>query len=78
MSLQATRNLGTTKYKKTHTISSQVNSVAYLLIGLCFGTFLILSAVNDYLFFEWLAMGTFMVFTLIGMHFIGQKQIKRN
>ena len=78
MSLRTTQDLGSAKFKKVRTASNQINSVAYLLIGLCFGAFLILSAVNDYLFFEWLAMGAFIVFALVGMHFIGQKQIKRN
>ncbi|MEM1259788.1 MAG: hypothetical protein AAGH81_14755, partial [Bacteroidota bacterium] len=62
----------------TGTVLNQINTIAYLLIGLCFVAFLILSAVNDYLFFEWLSMGAFIVFALIGMHFIGQKQIRRN
>lgn len=78
MSLRTIRNLDSTKYKKTGAVSQQINTVAYLLIGLCFGAFLILSAMNNFLFFGWLAMGTFIVFALIGMHFIGQKQIKRN
>ena len=77
MSIRTTQNLDTAKYKRTHTASNQINTIAYIIIGVCFGAFLILSAANDYLFFDWLSMGTFIVFALVGMHFIGQKQIKR-
>ncbi|MEM8928609.1 MAG: hypothetical protein AAGC45_10425 [Bacteroidota bacterium] len=78
MSARTTQNLDSTKQSNTGTVLNQINTIAYLLLGLCFVAFLILSAVNDYLFFEWLSMGAFIVFALIGMHFIGQKQIRRN
>ncbi len=78
MSVRTTQKLGSAKYKKTSTATNQLNSLAYVLIGLLFSVFLVLSVMNDYLFFDWLAMGSFIVFALIGFHFIGQKQIKRN
>ena len=78
MSLRTTQNVDAAKYRKSGTTVNQINSISYVLIGLCFGTFLTLSIFNDYLFFEWLLLGSFIVFTLIGMHFIGQKQVKRN
>ena len=49
-----------------------------MLIGIGFGTLLTLSALNDYLFFEWLSMATFIILALIGFHFIGQQQTKRS
>ncbi|MEN1786300.1 MAG: hypothetical protein AAGF77_14360 [Bacteroidota bacterium] len=53
------------------------NLVNYAIIGLVFGGMLFLSIWNGFLFFEWLALGTFIVFALMGIHFIGQNQIKR-
>jgi len=78
MAVRRAQNLDSVNYKRSRAITHQVNITAYFLIGVCFAVFLILSALNDFLFFEWLAMGAFIVFTLIGMHFIGQKQMTRN
>lgn len=78
MAFRTTSNLGSSTQKRNGTVVTLSNSISYALIGLCFAALLIISASNDYLFFEWLSLGAFMVFALIGMHFIGQKQIKRN
>ena len=78
MALRSSEKLNTTKYEKAGTASHQINTVAYVLIGICFIVFLLLSSLNDYLFFEWLVAVGFIVLALTGIHFIGQKQIKRN
>ncbi len=77
MAFRTTRNFETSEQQKTKVNQFSLNSVAYIVLGLVFGGFLLLSALNDYLFFGWLAVGTFIVFALMGMHFNGQKQIKR-
>ncbi len=78
MSYRTSQNIEASKNKQTKVHEYNLNTAAYLIIGLVFSGFLVLSALNNYLFFGWLAMGTFIVFALIGIHFIGQKQIKRN
>jgi len=78
MSYRTTQKFETTKQKGTKVYQTTLNSMSYLILGLGFGGFLTLSALNDYLFFGWLAVGTFIVFAMVGMHFIGQKQIRRN
>jgi hypothetical protein len=78
MSYRTTQNFDTTNQKRTKINTASLNSLAYIVLGLVFGGFLLLSALNGYLFFGWLALGSFIVFALMGMHFIGQKQIKRN
>ena len=78
MSYRTTQNFETTKRKGTKANQTTLNTAAYLVLGMVFGVFLLLSALNGYLFFGWLALGTFIVFALVGMHFIGQKQIRRN
>ncbi|MGD1944744.1 MAG: hypothetical protein ACFB0A_00400 [Croceivirga sp.] len=78
MSSQTTQKVTSTAQKRRRIATQQVNSLSYTLIGLCFAILLVISATNDYLFFEWLSLSAFIVFTLIGIHFIGQKQVKRN
>ena len=78
MALRTTQKFNAKKYQKTDTAAYSINTIAYVLIGICMCVFLLLSSLNDYLFFEWLALSAFIVLALTGMHFIGQKQIKRN
>ena len=68
----------TKKTKSSIGNKTLVNQFAYTLLGLVFGVFLALSAMNDFLFFEWLCMGTFIVFALVGIHINGMNQVKRN
>lgn len=78
MSLGTLTRKQTGKTKTRSNSASILNQFAYVLIGLVFGGMLTLSAMNDYLFFEWLAMGSFIVFALVGIHIIGINQTKRN
>jgi len=78
MALRTTQKVNARKYQKTGTTGYTMNTIAYLLIGICLCVFLLLSSLNDYLFFDWLVLCAFIVLALTGMHFIGQKQIKRN
>lgn len=63
---------------KAVNLGVQKQAIAYFILGVLFASMLVLSALNDFLFFNWLCMATFIVLALVGFHFIGQKQIKRN
>ncbi|GGG36843.1 hypothetical protein GCM10011414_02760 [Croceivirga lutea] len=54
------------------------NPLLLTFIGFIFGGMLTLSATNGFLHFGYLAMGSTIVFALIGIHVLGSQQTKRN
>lgn len=50
----------------------------YALTGFLFGGILVLSALNDFLFFEWLGLSMSIVFGLLSIHLIGDQQTKKS
>ena len=64
--------------KENAMVTDTSNMASYIAIGIGFGLLLVASAMNDFLFFGWLTMSAFIVFALMGIHFIGKKQVKRN
>ena len=59
-------------------MSTSLNPIAITILALVFAGMLALSSLHDYLFFEWLTMGSCIFFALIGIHILGKQQIKRN
>ncbi len=51
--------------------------IYYTLMGLIFGGVLLLSAINNFLFFGWLAISMAIIFGLMTIHLIGEQQTKR-
>ncbi|RDY59525.1 hypothetical protein [Flagellimonas nanhaiensis] len=49
----------------------------YALTGFLFGAVLVLSALNDFLFFGWLSISMSIVFGLMSIHMVGKNQTKR-
>lgn len=64
--------------KSNSKVATNISPIALTFLGLIFMGMLILSSMHDYLFFEWLAMGSSIVFALVGIHLLGKQQIKRN
>ncbi|MDC6365442.1 MULTISPECIES: hypothetical protein [Flavobacteriaceae] len=50
----------------------------YALTGFLFGGILVLSALNDFLFFGWLSISISIVFGLMSIHLTGKNQTKRS
>lgn len=48
--------------------------IYFAIMGFIFGGMLVLSALNDFLFFEWLALSMSIVFGLIVIHLSGKNQ----
>lgn len=76
-------------YKLTHTqkfalqkskTKSIVNfhTMCYTLMCLTFVAVLTLSALNGFLFFGWLSISMAIVFSLVSIHLIGEKQTKKS
>ena len=51
--------------------------IYYTLMGLIFGGVLILSALNDFLFFGWLAISMSIILGLMTIHLVGNQQTKK-
>ncbi|SHG51279.1 hypothetical protein [Flagellimonas flava] len=49
----------------------------YALTGFLFGAILVLSALNDFLFFGWLSISMSIIFGLMSIHLIGKNQTKK-
>ncbi len=49
----------------------------YALTGFLFGGILVLSALNDFLFFGWLSISMSIIFGLMSIHLIGKRQTKK-
>ena len=64
--------------KKRKAAADQMGPVAISVLALIFIGMLGLSSLNDYLFFDRLAMGSLIVFALVGIHLLGKQQVKRN
>lgn len=56
------------------TTSEAYYPLYFTLMGFVFGSILVLSAMNDFLFFEWLAISMSIVFGLIVIHLSGKNQ----
>ena len=50
----------------------------FTLMGFMFGIVLMMSAVNNYLFFGWLCISMAIVLGLMFIHLMGKSQIKRS
>ncbi|WP_431125205.1 hypothetical protein [Flagellimonas flava] len=50
----------------------------YAITGFMFGGILVLSALNDFLFFGWLAISMSIVFGLMSIHMLGESQTKKS
>ncbi|MEX0316262.1 MAG: hypothetical protein AB3N18_18925 [Allomuricauda sp.] len=50
----------------------------FALTGFLFGGILVLSALNDFLFFGWLSISMSIVFGLLTIHILGGQQTKRS
>ncbi|WP_222981971.1 hypothetical protein [Flagellimonas meishanensis] len=50
----------------------------FTLMGFMFGFVLLLSALNNYLFFGWLCISMAIVFGLMFIHLMGKNQVKRS
>ena len=51
--------------------------IYYVLMGLIFGGVLLLSAVNNFLFFGWLAISMSIIFGLLTIHLVGNSQTEK-
>ncbi|MBS9462416.1 hypothetical protein LV716_09740 [Flagellimonas sp. HMM57] len=51
--------------------------IYYALMGFLFGGILILSALNDFLFFGWLSISMSIIFGLLSINMIGKRQTKK-
>lgn len=51
--------------------------IYFIIMGLIFGGVLMLSAINDFLFFGWLAVSMAIVLGLMTIHLIGNQQTKK-
>jgi len=51
--------------------------IYYAIMGFIFGGVLLLSALNNFLFFGYLAMSMLIIFGLMTIHLIGNQQTKR-
>jgi hypothetical protein len=51
--------------------------IYYVVMGLIFGGVLILSAINNFLFFGWLAMSMAIIYGLLTIHLVGGLQTKK-
>ncbi|WP_298793399.1 hypothetical protein [uncultured Allomuricauda sp.] len=49
----------------------------YALTGFLFGGILVLSALNDFLFFGWLSISMSIIFGLLTIHILGDEQVKK-
>lgn len=52
--------------------------IYYALMGFMFASILILSALNDFLFFGWLSISMSIVFGLLSINIIGKRQTKKS
>lgn len=66
------------KIQEKDVVRTKLSPIAITLLAFVFVGMLALSSLNDYLFFGWLAMGSCIVFALVGIHVLGKQQIKRD
>jgi hypothetical protein len=70
--------------QKTQATKEQVDSVdgfylaRYVVVLSMFAGVLVLSMLNDFLFFSWLSISSAIIGGLMSIHLMGQKQIKRD
>ena len=67
-----------TQHQEKEAVRTNLSPIAITVLALVFAGMLALSSINDYLFFGWLAMGSSIVFALVGIHILGKQQVKRN
>lgn len=78
MELKTITKQNATKSTRVNQKGLYRNPLLLTLIGFIFGGMLTLSATNGFLHFGYLAMGSTIVFALIGIHVLGSQQTKRN
>jgi hypothetical protein len=66
-----------TKNQEASRLQDVLYPIYYVLMGLVFGGVLILSAVNNFLFFGWLAISMGIIFGLFTIHLVGNSQTKK-
>lgn len=66
-----------TERKKFLSLSETLYPIYFVVMGLIFGGVLMLSALNDFLFFGWLAGSMAIVLGLMGIHLIGNQQTRK-
>lgn len=64
--------------KESSTLSDALYPVYFAIMGLIFGGVLILSALNGFLFFGWLAISMAIILGLMTIHLIGNQQTKKH
>lgn len=52
--------------------------IYYAIMGFMFAGILLLSAANDFLFFEWLCISMAIIFGLLSIHLMSESQTKRS
>ncbi len=57
--------------------SEKYYPIYYALMGFMFGSILLLSALNGFLFFGWLSISMSIVFGLLSINIIGKRQTKK-
>ncbi len=66
-----------TQKKEAANLHDVLYPIYYTLMGLIFGAVLLLSAINDFLFFGWLAVSMAIIFGLMTIHLVGNQQTKK-
>ena len=64
--------------KEGSTLNDALYPVYFVIMGLIFGGVLILSALNGFLFFGWLAISMAIILGLMTIHLIGNQQTKKH
>ncbi|WP_350293132.1 hypothetical protein [uncultured Croceitalea sp.] len=72
--LIAQKQIHTKEASKPHDI---LYPIYYTIMGFIFGGVLLLSALNNFLFFGWLAISMAIFFSLMTIHLIGIQQTKK-
>lgn len=63
-----------TKRKDASRLNDALYPFYFTIMGMVFGGVLILSAVNNFLFFEWLALSMTIIMSLMTIHLLGDQQ----
>lgn len=66
-----------TQKKEASTLNDALYPVYFVIMGLIFGGVLILSALNGFLFFGWLAISMAIILGLMTIHLMGNQQTNR-
>ncbi|MDT0606623.1 hypothetical protein [Croceitalea rosinachiae] len=63
--------------KETSNLNDTLYPIYFVVMGFIFGGVLMLSALNNFLFFKWLTVSMAIVLGLMTIHLIGNQQTKK-